>query len=354
MQKIILTVIGLLLTCAVEAADVRLRDNHPDSYIVQKGDTLWDISGHFLAEPWAWPEIWEVNPQIENPHLIYPGDRLSLVHVNGQPQLRLERGPRSVRMTPSTDSRLRPEVHREPLGEAISTIPLGAISAFLSRTRIVSPNGFDGTPYVIAGEDRRIVLGAGQRLYARGDFRDALSSYGVFRPGPLYADPFTGEVLGRQALDVGSVDLLQLDQDPNFEEYAVATMGITRTSRDIRLEDRLLAAEDRTIAVLFQPGAPSVPVDGVILGLDEGVTQIAKFDVVAINRGEREGLQPGHVLAVYKRGATVRDRFKRDSVKLPDQRAGLLMVFRSFDKMSLGLVLEADRALSVLDSVRNP
>ncbi|WP_237059855.1 LysM peptidoglycan-binding domain-containing protein [Microbulbifer sediminum] len=353
MKKIILAA-GVLLAAAfgIQAADVRLNPDHPDEYVVQKGDTLWDISGTFLAQPWYWPEIWQVNPQVENPHLIYPGDRLRLVYVEGQPRLQLERAPRPYRLSPGAD-RLAPQVRREAVTEAIPAIPLDAINAFLSRTRIVEPNAFEGTPYVISGQDQRILMGAGERIYARGDFRAPLASYGIYRPGEVYADPYTGEILGMQALDVGDVDLYQLDPDER-QDFAVATMEVTRTSREIRLEDRLLPVEERSIAALFQPGAPATPVEGVILGVEEGVTQIGKYDVVAINQGEREGLQPGHVLAIYKRGAVVHDRIERENVKLPDERAGLLMVFRTFDKMSLGLVLEADRALEVLDLVRNP
>lgn len=356
MKKIILAAAVLLAaTFGIQAQDqVRLNPDHPDVYVVKKGDTLWDISGRFLAQPWYWPEIWQVNPQVENPHLIYPGDRLRLVYVDGEPQLHLERGPQAYKLSPAADAgSLHPRVRREAVGEAIPAVPLDAINAFLSRTRIVGPDAFRGTPYVISGADQRILMGAGEKIYARGDFREPLASYGIYRPGEVYTDPYTGEVLGMKALDVGNADLYQLDPDRRAD-FAVATMEVTRTSREIRLEDRLLPVEERAIAALFQPGAPAMPVDGVILGVEEGVTQIAKFDVVAVNRGAREGLQPGHVLAIYKRGATVRDRIERETVKLPDERAGVMMVFRTFEKMSLALVLEADRPLEVMDLVRNP
>ncbi|SHF32980.1 LysM domain-containing protein [Microbulbifer donghaiensis] len=356
MKKIILAAAAMLaVTFGIQAQDqVRLNPNHPDVYVVQKGDTLWDISGRFLAQPWFWPEIWQVNPQVENPHLIYPGDRLRLVYVEGQPQLHLERGPAAYKLTPAADSTsLHPQVRREAVGEAIPAIPLDAINAFLSRTRIVAPDAFRGTPYVVSGADQRILMGAGEKIYARGDFRVPLASYGIYRPGPVYVDPVTGETLGQQALDIATVDLLQLDPDRR-EEFAVATLGVARTAREIRLEDRLLPVEERSIAALFQPGAPPMPVEGVILGVEEGVTQIGKYDVVVVNQGEREGLQPGHVLAIYKRGAIVRDRIARDNVKLPDERAGVMMVFRTFEKMSLALVLEADRPLEVMDLARNP
>lgn len=355
MKKIILAAAATLLVAfGLQAQDVRLKPDHPDTYVVQKGDTLWDISGRFLSQPWYWPEIWQVNPQVENPHLIYPGDRLNLVYIDGQPRLEIERAPTAYKLSPASDNRLGPSVRREPIESAIPAIPLDAINAFLSRSRIVGPGAFNGVPYVISGQDQRILMGAGEKIYARGDFRQPLPSYGIYRPGPIYADPYTGEELGQQALDVGSVDLRQLDADNANTEFAVATMDVTRTSRDIRLQDRLLPVEERAIAALFQPGYPEMPVEGVILGVEEGVTQVAKYDVVAINRGLREGLEPGHVLAIYKRGATVRDQLARQNVKLPDERAGVLMVFRSFEKMSLGLVLEADKPLAVMDLVRNP
>ncbi|HEY8569889.1 peptidoglycan-binding protein, partial [Microbulbifer sp.] len=276
------------------------------------------------------------------------------VYIDGQPRLELERAPTAYKLSPASNNRLGPAVRREPIESAIPAIPLDAINAFLSRSRIVGPGAFNGVPYVISGQDQRILMGAGEKIYARGDFRQPLPSYGIYRPGPIYADPYTGEELGQQALDVGSVDLRQLDADNANTEFAVATMDVTRTSRDIRLQDRLLPVEERAIAALFQPGYPEMPVEGVILGVEEGVTQVAKYDVVAINRGLREGLEPGHVLAIYKRGATVRDQLARQNVKLPDERAGVLMVFRSFEKMSLGLVLEADKPLAVMDLVRNP
>ncbi|WP_444915101.1 LysM peptidoglycan-binding domain-containing protein [Microbulbifer sp. TRSA007] len=360
MKKIILAAISLLaVALGVEAQDqVRLNPSHPDAYVVQKGDTLWDISSQFLVQPWYWPEIWQVNPQVENPHLIYPGDSLRLVYVDGQPQLQLQRGPRAYQLSPGVDdNRLSPSIRRQAVEDAIPAIPLDAINAFLSRTRIVEPGAFEGTPYVVSGSENHILMGAGDILYARGDFAAPLPSYGLYRPGPIYTDPVSGEVLGRQALGIGTLDLLQLDPDSNPDNnsnFSIATMGVRNTSREVRLEDRLMPVEERSIDALFHPSAPGVTVDGVIVGVDEGVNQIGKFDVVILNSGDRDGLQPGNVLAIYKAGSTVRDRIAGDVVKLPDTRAGELMVFRTFEKMSLALVLDARRPLAVMDMVRNP
>ncbi|WNZ56421.1 LysM domain-containing protein [Microbulbifer sp. MKSA007] len=356
MKKIILAAISMLaVALGVEAQDqVRLNPSHPDAYVVQKGDTLWDISSQFLVQPWYWPEIWQVNPQVENPHLIYPGDSLRLVYINGQPQLQLQRGPRAYQLSPGIDgNRLSPSIRREAVEDAISAIPLDAINAFLSRTRIVEPGAFEGTPYIVSGSDDHILMGAGDTIYARGNFGAPLPSYGIYRPGPVYTDPVSGEVLGRQALGVGSVDLLQLDPDNN-PTFSVATMGVRSTAREVRLDDRLMPVEERSIEALFHPSAPTIAIDSLIVGVDEGVTQIGKFDVVILNVGDRDGLLPGNVLAIYKAGSTVRDRIAGDVVKLPDTRAGELMVFRTFEKMSLALVLDARRPLAVMDMVRNP
>ncbi|WP_444906781.1 LysM peptidoglycan-binding domain-containing protein [Microbulbifer sp. SSSA008] len=356
MKKIILAAISMLaVALGVEAQDqVRLNPSHPDAYVVQKGDTLWDISSQFLVQPWYWPEIWQVNPQVENPHLIYPGDSLRLVYIDGQPQLQLQRGPRAYQLSPGIDgNRLSPSIRRVALEDAIPAIPLDAINSFLSRTRIVEPGAIEGAPYVVSGSDNHILMGAGDILYARGEFTAGLPSYGLYRPGPIYTDPLSGEILGRQALGVGTLDLIQLDPDNN-PGFSIGTMGVRNTSQEIRLEDRLMPVEERSIEALFHPSAPSVTIDGVIVGVDEGVSQIAKFDVVILNSGNRDGLQPGNVLAVYKRGSAVRDRIVGDVVKLPDERAGELLVFRTFEKMSLALVMDARRPLSVMDMVRNP
>ncbi|MFS1523701.1 LysM peptidoglycan-binding domain-containing protein [Microbulbifer sp. 2304DJ12-6] len=356
MKQIILAAVLLLtVTHGARAQEqVRLNPDRPDAYMVQKGDTLWDISSEFLVQPWYWPEIWQVNPQVENPHLIYPGDGLRLVYVDGQPQLQLQRGPRAYQLSPGVDgNRLTAQIRREAVEDAIPAIPLDAINAFLSRTRIVEPDAFEGTPYIVSGSDNHILMGAGDTIYARGEFAVPLASYGLYRPGPVFVDPVSRESLGRQALGVGKVDLLQLDPD-TLPGFSVATLGVANTAREIRLEDRLMPVEERAIDALFHPSAPAVDVDGLIVGVDEGVTQIGKLDVVILNLGNRDGVVAGDVLAVYKRGALVRDRLAGDSVKLPDERAGEMMIFRTFEKMSLALILEADRPLAVMDLVRNP
>ena len=338
------SLVALLLVAVggIAHAAVQLKDDHPEQYTVVKGDTLWDISGRFLREPWKWPELWHANPQIQNPHLIYPGDTLSLVYVDGQPRLVLNRGESRGTI------KLSPKIRSTPIAEAIPTIPLDKINSFLLANRIVDDEKtFTSAPYIVAGNAERIVSGTGDRIYARGKFADGQPAYGIFRQGKVYIDPKTKEVLGINADDVGTAEILDMEGD-------IATMMLTRVTQEARIGDRLFPTEERAVNSTFMPGEPSREVKGEIIDVPRGVTQIGQFDVVTLNRGQRDGLAEGNVLAIYKVGETVRDRVTGESVKIPDERAGLLMVFRTYKKLSYALVLQATRSLAVQDKVRNP
>lgn len=346
MKKLMLGLIAyVVMTATCWAQEAILRDDRPDRYTVVRGDTLWDISEKFLQNPWMWPEIWHVNPQIDNPHLIYPGDTITLIYLDGRPRLTVERG--EDRRTQPGTVKLSPKVRIIPLDEAIPSIPLDAIDTFLSKSRVVNPGELEAAPYVLAGMGGRLVTGAGDTVYARGDFADSQPVYGVYRKGEVYVDPDTNEMLGVQALDIGTGKLTSVERD-------IATLEVTRTTEEIRIQDRLLINEERAIDSNFFPSAPDIDIEGKILAVEGGVTQVGKMDVIAINRGEREGMQVGNVLAVYKRGIVTRDQVTNESVRLPEVRAGMVMVFRTFEKMSLGLVLEAEQPLATLDLVRNP
>ncbi|TLX56330.1 peptidoglycan-binding protein [Stutzerimonas nosocomialis] len=341
MRKSLLALLLVAVGGLAQAA-VQLKDGHPERYTVVKGDTLWDISGRFLREPWKWPELWHANPQIENPHLIYPGDMLSLVYIDGQPRLTLDRGASRGTI------KLSPRIRSTPMAEAIPTIPLEAINSFLLKNRIIdSAAEFQGAPYIVAGNAERVISGSGDRIYGRGQFEEGLPAYGIFRQGKTYTDPDTKEFLGINADDVGGAEIVDIEGD-------IATLHLLRTNQEVRLGDRLFPTEERAVNSTFMPRAPEAEIKGVILDVPRGVTQIGQFDVVTLNKGARDGLEEGHVLAVYKTGETVRDRVTGEYVKIPDERAGLLMVFRAYDKLSYGLVLQATRSLSVMDKVRNP
>lgn len=341
MRKSLLALL-LVAVGGIAQAAVELRDGHPEQYTVVKGDTLWDISGRFLSEPWKWPELWHANPQVENPHLIYPGDSLSLVYIDGQPRVMLNRGASRGTI------KLSPTVRSTPMAEAISTIPLEAINSFLLSNRIVdSAAEFQAAPYIVAGNAERVISGSGDRVYGRGEFQDNINIYGIFRQGKTYVDPETNEFLGINADDVGTAERLEMEGD-------IATMMLTRVTQEARIGDRMFPSEERAINSTFMPSEPTKDVNGLILDIPRGVTQIGQFDVVTLNKGARDGLAIGNVLAVYKTGETVRDRVTGENVKIPDERSGLLMVFRTYDKLSYGLVLQATRSLAVLDKVRNP
>ncbi|OEY66146.1 LysM peptidoglycan-binding domain-containing protein [Marinobacter sp. X15-166B] len=338
MRKLLyaLTATMLLFTSWAQAAGPELRSGYPERYTVVKGDTLWDISSRFLSNPWYWPEIWHVNPQVGNPHLIYPGDQLALVYIDGKP-----------RITKVGDGviKLSPKIRSEQITTPIPAIPLDAINSFLSDTRIVTAEELDGAPYVLEGADGRIISGAGDKVYARG--QKPADRVGVFRRSKAFVDPQTNEFLGLEARAIARGTIAAENSD-------VLTVMLTNSNEEVRIADRLLVSEDRKITTSFLPAAPDQQVVGQMISVEGGVNQIGQYNVVAINRGVREGIVPGHVLAVMKSGNLVRDPVTRETIELPDERAGLLMVFQAYEKMSYGLVLQATRPLSIGDKVKNP
>ena len=338
-KKLFAMVFALLLAGQIFATDVVLNPEHPDQYVVVKGDTLWDISAMFLRDPWLWPEVWHVNPQIENPHLIYPGDLLTLVYMNGKPQLRLSRG----------DQRLSPRIRVESLDNAIPTIPLDAIKQFLTRTIVVDQNELDTAPYVLQSADEHVISGAGDRIYVRGIEGRDIALFDVFEQGGSYVDPDTNEVLGYAALYIGSGPIQQFG-DPS-------TLLLTETTREVRAGYRLRPSDSLDPVLHFQPHPTPPGTEGRIISVIGGVTQIGQFNVVAIDLGTREGMEVGHVMRVFQQGDVIRDRFsgkRLDKVKLPDEAAGLVMIFRTFEKVSFGLVMKATRAIHINDYVRTP
>ncbi|MBZ0335391.1 hypothetical protein MARI_27540 [Marinobacter sp. JH2] len=337
MRKLLyaLAATALLFTSWAQAQP-EFKADYPERYTVVKGDTLWDISGRFLNNPWYWPEIWHVNPQVANPHLIYPGDRLALVYIDGKPR---------ITKVASGDVKLSPQIRSEAIDTPIPAIPLDAIASFLTDTRIVSPEEINGAPYVLEGEDGRIITGAGDKIYARGE--KPADRVGVFRRSQEFVDPDTGEFLGLEARSIARGNVAAENGD-------VLTVNLTRSSEEVRISDRLLVSEDRRLTTNFMPSSPDDEIEGKMISVDGGVNQIGQYNVVAINRGAREGMKAGNVLAVLKAGNRVRDPITGETIELPSERAGLLMVFQVYEKMSYGLVLKATRSLSVGDKVVNP
>ena len=338
-KRILAIVLTIALASPAWAEDL-LAKNHPDRYVVRKGDTLWDISGKFLRDPWRWPDIWYVNPQVRNPHLIYPGDELELVYIDGKPQLRLKRGG---------TVKLSPRARETPWDGRIPTVPVDAIAAFLTRPYALDEDELRLAPYIVDFPDEHIVGGAGQRAYVRAIEPGGERKFHVVRPGKPYRDADTEEILGHEALYVGSATV-QRTGDP-------ATVFLTRAAIEAVISDRLLPVVDETPFTDFYPKAPDRPVDGSIISVLNGVSQIGQYNVVVIDRGAVNGVTPGTVVRVFQRGETIRDivsGIARDRVTLPDEEAGLLLVFRSFDRVSFGLIMHASRAMHVTDRVRNP
>ncbi len=348
MKRLLLVLILGGWAYTLMADTLALKKDHPDTYLVKEGDTLWEIAGTFLDNPWQWPEIWQINPQVKDPHWIYPGDQLSLVYVmeNGEKQPRLvvsERAPVKV----LADGKLEPRVRSAAIEVAIPAIPLDKISAFLTKSRVVTVEDLNAAPYVIAGDKEHIVSGAGDKIYARGKFKPEDSAFGIFRAGETYKDPVTEEVLGLQAVDIGAGRVGSLDGD-------IVTFIVNETHEEIRINDRLLQSEEKKIVSTFNPKAPKNKVSGFIMDVEGGVSQVGAMDIVAINLGERDELEVGDVLAVYKKGSVIKDQINGELVRLPDTRDGLMIVFRTFKKMSFGLIVNASGPLVVGDKVKNP
>ena len=325
-----------------------LNPRHPDTYVVQVGDTLWDIAATFLRDPWYWPEIWQLNPFIENPHLIFPGDTLSLSYLDdGRPAVTVtERGPLSGS---GLVERLSPRVRSEPLEEAIQTIPYETLRAFLSRPAVLQESDFDTLPYIVAHPEG-LLGSAGHDVYVRGTDAAEGTLFDFVHAGDALVDPDDGDILGYQGLYVGTGRVLRTG-DPS-------TVFLTETAREARIGDYLIT-EETVAPATFLPRAPEEAVDGRIISVLDGVSLIGQYQVIVLNRGARHGLQPGHVLSVYRTGDTIHDPVRgtsefNDKVKLPDELAGTTMVFRTFDRMSYALVMEATSEIRLLDTVRNP
>lgn len=331
-----------------EARPVPLADNHPNEYTVQVGDTLWDIAATFLKDPWYWPEVWYINPQIENPHLIYPGDVLALVTIDGQERIT------NIR---ASTYRLSPQARITPLTEAITSIPYERVAAFLSKGIVLEKDQVSELPYILAVRGDHMLGAAGNQVYVRGGAAAPTGTrYSVVKVGDELKDPDDGDVVGYSGIYVGE-GALSRGGDP-------ATVALSDTNREAIAGD-LLLPESVDIPLNFFPKAPDGEIDGKIISVVDGVALIGQYQVVVMNQGARDGLAPGDILSVYQSGEEVRDRYKGgfgnsmsmfggEKVKLPDEQAGTIMVFKVYDRIAYGLVVRATSDIHILDAVRNP
>jgi LysM domain-containing protein len=392
------------MTPVVQAADApALREDAPDRYVVVPGDTLWGISGRFLQDPWRWPSLWRMNQeQLRNPHRIFPGDVLVLDRSGAEPVLRLvdpsdaaARDRRALGDVPEDVRgavvKLSPRTRAEPLKDrAVPTIPPSVIEPFLSRPLVVGQNELDGAPRIMATEENRVSIGAGSIAYAQGlldgNGSKRTTVWQIFRRGDPLIDPESNETLGYLAIYLGEARVTKFG-DPS-------TIAITRSMQEISVGDRLMPATREVPVFSYVPRAPWRPVRGRIVSTYGSLGETGPLGIVALSKGSKDGLEVGHVLAIYRSQSTQRydlrmsplygtqgitgsdsprsyyteeltprdaplyQRGERisveDAAKLPDERYGLVMVFRTFDRASFGLVMQSSRPVAINDVVTEP
>ena len=353
---------GKKMRSAKATGPIQLAADAPGTYIVVKGDTLWDISGRFLKEPWRWPEIWNMNrEQIKNPHWIYPGDVIRLTFdANGNPSLSLGSAGAG-----GGDVRLQPRVRTDSLAQAIPSIPSKVIAPFLSLPLVIDEGALANAPRIIATEDDRVVIGAGNTAYALGIQQSLGTKWQVYRPGKVLNNA-AGEVLGYEANYLGEAKVLRFGES--------STIEILRSTQEINRGDRLTPAAD-TAVPSYSPRSPSTNVGGAIISILNGVDTGAQYSVITLDLGKRDGMEVGHVLATLRKGATVSTadplgqatqapssspntatggEQSGSTVKLPDERNGLVFVFRVFEKVSYALVMSTRRPVQLGDLVQTP
>ena len=400
LNKVLISCAILLLAIGVRADELTINPDHPEKYTVVKGDTLWDISARFLEQPWRWPDIWGVNPQIADPHLIYPGDVISLSYEDGKPVLNVERVTGQV--VSGRYVKLSPTIRSSENEDAIPTIPIDAIQQFLERPLVLSDNEIDSWPYVVSSYDEHLIATTGNKIYVRGIPEDTNTSrYSIYRKGPAYVNPNKNEdgkeeILGYEAIYVGDAQL-EKTGDP-------ASAVITVVDREVLNGDRLLAQSDEDISTEFIPRPTDSEVEGNILSVVDGVSQVGQYQIVVLSLGSEQGVEPGNILGIYQSGYVVKDRIgpnieksdaekaaeradveanetipgkiaygigelidafdntfptiankqaKIEEITLPEEYVGVVMVFRTFDKVSYALVMETQGPVHVLDTVRS-
>jgi len=380
MGKAIISLILLLTPAgwALGAAPV-LKDNAPDRYIVVEGDTLWSIAGRYLQNPWQWPEIWKLNQeQIKNPHRIYPGDVIIVDRSAHETRLRLLQLETVKRQA---------QVRVEPLApKPVPTIPTAVIEPFLAKPLIVGPTELDQAPRVSASQDHRVTIGAGAMAYASGLTKEQGTLWELFRRGDALIDPDTNETLGYEAVYLGEARVLKFGEQ--------STIQITKSTREISAGDHLLAATKEIPNFGYVPRAPGKPVRGRIVSAYGSLAEAGPLSIVTLSKGSRDGLEVGHVLAIYRSQTEARYQHRTSPLygregpsgsdagrtyygelltsrdgelysqgfpitealisTLPDERYGLVMVFRTFDRASFAIVMQASRQVSVNDIVTNP
>jgi hypothetical protein len=315
---------------------LEITDNAPGRHIVLPGDTLWGIAGKFLKEPWRWPEIWRMNrEQVKNPHRIFPGDVIVLDRdADGNPRLSLQ------------DVKLQPQIYSEKITQAIPSIPPNIINPFLSAPLIVETEGLNNAALIVATQQDRVFLASGDAAYvANAD--PAQQDWQVHRKGKPMLDPETRETLGYEAFYLGTARQIEPGDPAIFE--------ITSAKEEIGRGDRLIPAIPPPL-LNYTPHKPEQKIEGRIVSVYGGVSEAGKFSIVSLNQGTRNGIEIGHVLALARNRVVIQrnENDEKEIVKVPDERFGLIFVFRTFDRLSYALVMQSEGPLKINDFVRTP
>lgn len=364
MKKLVLLALVSAMFSAPLQADVKstdVKESAPERYTVKKGDTLWDIANRYLKDAWRWPEIWQANQQVRNPHLIFPGDSLLLCHIEQRAVVAVDEGGGCDQVVAnlnmmnkasvsggSGNVKLVPEIKVEDLNLAIPAIPLKDIRAYLTDSRVFGAEDFSKAPYVLSPGYRRVLAaGQGDLVYIRGKDIPLGEIFGLYRKGLRYDDPDTKEYLGFEGEDIATGRITAVQDD-------IATFEIARNTQEVRIGDRLFATEARAVTPIFFPSNPVGVKNGRIIRIMGSLGTGGLNNVIVINRGERDGVKQGHTFALYQRGAVVTDRVKEELIRLPSERTGLAMVFRTFHKVSYAVILRASTTIKVGDETRPP
>jgi hypothetical protein len=336
-----------------------LAPNAPDSHTVQRGDTLWDISKIFLTSPWRWPELWGMNlQQIRNPHLIFPGQVLVLVKKDGRATLQLAQNGAGA---PTNTVKLGPRVRSQLLDNgAIASIPLHLIGPFLNDAVVFNTDELAGAPRIVATQEGRVLLSRGETAYVRGDLGGA-RDFRLFREPKALLDPVTREILGYEARYVGTAGFVRPAEDrvgaDGKPQIVPATFRINDLREEAGVGDRLHPVPQSDLTA-FAPRAPNAPVDGRVVSIYGDAVSAGQNQIVSLNRGARDGLERGHVLALWRAGAATVDRTQADGrpvpIQLPDERHGLLFVFRTFDRVSYALIVNVQDPVRPGDRFTQP
>lgn len=340
--------IGITLSVVTIAAPLTLKDNHPETYKVVKGDTLWDISAHFLNSPWLWPRLWQANSQIKNPHLIYPGDVLTLIWVDGEPRLSRKRL-----------KKLSPTPRLQEKQVAIATIPLTAISAFLSRDQVIDPALLTGAPRLLGDAKATPRFFEGDVFYGQGQY-DKGKLYGIYRLGKDYIDPVRKEFLGKQLIFIG---YSEVSKNPNVRSTEQVTPhDFISSSREARQGDLILPIpEHATMPAYFLPQSVPKTIKGQIISALNNSRAIGKWDIVVINRGQRDNIQIGSLFSILQSGPGIlinktRVAYQEDTAKfsqignpdiqIPAEHVGELLVFKVYEKLSIAMIMRSTEVIA--------